>query len=151
MKTKNKDFEYMQLAIKQAKIAYKLEEIPVGAVIVNENKIISVGFNKREKSNNALAHAEIVAINSACKKLKSWRLLDSTIYVTLEPCLMCAGAILNAKIKKIVYGAKRETNLIFNHYKVLDVIYKSNDIKILNGICEKECRLLLKSFFKRLR
>ena len=99
----------MEEAIKESKKALRRNEVPIGAVIVKDEKIIACGFNKREKTKNALAHAEIVAINKACKKLKDWRLEDCTIYVTLEPCPMCAGAILNARIKRIVYGAKDKT------------------------------------------
>ncbi len=98
--------DFMKEALKEAQKAKQENEIPIGAVIVIDDKIIARGHNKREKSQNALHHAEIIAIDKACKKLKSWRLENATIYVTLEPCPMCAGAIANARIKKLVYGAK---------------------------------------------
>ena len=97
-------------AIKEAKKAGKKGEVPIGAVIILNGKIISRGRNKREKTQNALHHAEIVAINKACRKLKSWRLDGAEIYVTLEPCPMCAGAIANARIKKVIYSAKDKSN-----------------------------------------
>ena len=102
--------DFMIEALKEAKKAYKKNEVPVGAVIVKNGKIIAKGRNKREKTQNALHHAEVIAINKACKKLKSWRLDDAEIYVTLEPCPMCAGAIANARIKKVIYSAQDASN-----------------------------------------
>ena len=93
--------DFMDIAINLAKKAYKLKEIPVGALIIKENKIISKAYNTREHSQQAINHAEIIAIKKACKKLKSWRLNECEMYVTLEPCAMCAGAILNSRIKKV--------------------------------------------------
>ena len=98
--------KFMIEAYKQAQIAKSKGEVPIGAVIVLDNKIIARGYNKREKTQNAVNHAEIIAINKACKKLNSWRLDNCEIYVTLEPCLMCYGAILNARIKELYFGAK---------------------------------------------
>ena len=95
---------YMRQALKNAKKAFKINEIPVGCVIVCENKIISQGYNQRNKKNNVLYHAEIIAINKACKKINDWRLENCILYSTLEPCAMCAGAILQARIKKIIFG-----------------------------------------------
>lgn len=100
----------MEYAIKEAKKALSIDEVPIGAIIVKDNKIIAKGYNKREKSQNAINHAEIIAIEKACKKLKSWRLDDCQIYVTLEPCPMCAGAIANARIKTLIYGCKETTS-----------------------------------------
>ncbi len=151
MYIQEKDKEFMEVAIKEAKKAYKIGEIPVGAVVVSNNKIVSTGFNEREKKNNALAHAEIVAINSACRKLKSWRLLNSTIYVTLEPCIMCAGAIINSKIKRVVFGTRCDKNGLFSSFKFLDEFYIKEKIEISFGVCEKECKELLQKFFKTLR
>ena len=99
--------KYMLAALNQAKIAYKLNEIPVGAVVVKRKKIISLAFNKKEKLKNPLAHAEIIAINLACKKLQNWRLLDCEIFVTLQPCLMCTEAIAQSRIKKILLKMKK--------------------------------------------
>ena len=103
--------DYMQEAIKQAKIAERHGEVPIGCVIVKDGKIIAKGHNQRERKRNCLWHAEIVALNRACRKLKSWRLYDCEMYVTLEPCQMCMGAIINARLKKVYIGAKSTTNL----------------------------------------
>ena len=96
--------KYMKIALKEAQIAYLEDEVPVGCVIVKDDKIIARGHNKKEKNNNAILHAEIVALNKAQKKLNDWHLNDCTMYVTLEPCLMCTGAIIQTRIKKVVYG-----------------------------------------------
>ena len=100
---------FMELALREAKKADKKKEVPIGAVIIKNGRVIAVGFNKREKTKNAINHAEIIAIKKACKKLKDWRLENCEMYVTLKPCPMCAGAISNARIKKVYYGAE-ETN-----------------------------------------
>ena len=101
---------FMEEALKEARKALKKNEVPIGAVVVLHGKIIGRGYNKREKSQNAIKHAEIIAIEKACKKTKSWRLDDAEIYVTLEPCPMCAGAITNARIKKVIYACKEQTS-----------------------------------------
>ena len=103
--------DFMQEAIKQAQVAYKRGEVPIGCVIVKDGKIVAKGYNQREKKRNCLWHAEIVALNRACRKLKSWRLKDCEMYVTLEPCQMCMGAILNARLRKVYFGARSTTNL----------------------------------------
>lgn len=143
---------YMQEALKEARKAYKLQEVPVGAVIVKDNKIISRGYNKKETQKNSLNHAEILAINKACKKLNSWRLTDCTMYVTLEPCAMCAGAIIQSRIKKVVIGAMDYKTgccgSVFNLFKD----YKFNhNVETENGVCRTECEDILKEFFKELR
>ena len=141
--------EFMKVAIEQAKIAEKKGEIPIGAVIVNNGKIIAKAFNNREKTNCAINHAEILAIKKACKKMKSWRLENCEIYVTLEPCLMCLGAILNARIKSLYFGAKdnKSQNKEF-------LLSKNNSLNhnlfVESGILEEECSSLLKIFLKRL-
>lgn len=143
---------FMKEAIKEAKKAYRKNEVPIGAVIVYRNKIISRGYNLREKKNNALMHAEIIAINKACKKLRSWRLDECDLYVTLEPCSMCAGSIIQSRIKNVFYGAvdpkggcaKSKINLfkegLFNH-----------DVNVVGGLLESECSQLIRTFFKELR
>lgn len=139
--------EFMQEALKYAEVAYKKEEIPIGAVIVKDEKIISFGYNLREKSKSATAHAEIMAIEKACKKLKNWRLENCDIYVTVEPCLMCMGAILNARIKNVYFGAKNSSmsNVDIDYSKSI----LNHKVNIYGGILENECSSLLKSFFKR--
>ena len=144
--------DYMAYALKQAKEAYRKDEVPIGAVIVKDNKIIARGQNMREKKQNALMHAEICAINKACKKLKSWRLDDCQIYVTLEPCPMCAGAIVNARIKKVVFACRQTTsqdNLtsdIFTSERLNHKVEMEHDDKY-----EKESSLLLTTFFESKR
>ena len=103
--------DYMQMAVEQAQIAARHGEVPICCVIVRNGKIIAKGYNQRERKQNSLWHAEIVALNRACRKLKSWRLSDCEMYVTLEPCQMCMGAILNARLQKVYIGAKSTTNL----------------------------------------
>lgn len=107
----------MDIAIKLAQKAYKNGDIPIGAVIVKNNKIISKAYNKKEKNNVAIHHAEILAIEKACKKLKTWHLNDCVLYTTLEPCVMCAGAIAQARIKKVVYAAENEKFGFTNYFK----------------------------------
>ena len=133
---------YMKLAIKQAKKALKYNEVPVGAIIIKNNKIISQAYNKKEIKKNVIKHAEIIAISQACKKLKNWRLDDCILYVTMEPCMMCSGAIEQSRIKKIVYGAKNEN---YGSTKLL------KNIEITSNICEKECLELVQTFFKKRR
>ena len=138
----------MQLAIALAKKAKHCGEVPVGAVIVKNGKIIGKGFNRREKLKNALWHAEIVAINSACKKIKSWRLNDCVMYVTLEPCMMCLGACINARISKIVFGA---FDLNSQKVQTRQISLYNHNILIQGGYLQDECSSLLKDFFKSKR
>ena len=143
--------EFMSAALSLAKEAYADDEVPVGAVITQNGKIISVGRNRREKSKNALLHAEIDAINNACKKLGGWRLWNCEIYVTLEPCPMCAGAIINAHIPKVFFGAYDFKNGACGTITNLFEMPFNFKPECLGGIMEEECSELLKSFFKRLR
>ncbi len=140
----------MEEAIKEAELALKENEVPVGAVVVYKNKIIGRGHNQMEKLKDPTAHAEMIAISSACNYLKDWRLKNTTIYITCEPCLMCMGAILLARIKKIVYGTKEENFGFFSNYSRF---YKSiqEKVEIINGIKEEETRDLLKKFFEEKR
>ena len=142
---------YMRKAIELAKEAYDDDEVPVGAVIVRNDEIVATGRNRREKQKNALLHAEIDAINNACKALGGWRLWNCEMYVTLEPCPMCAGAIINAHIPKVYFGAYDFKNgsckTIVNLFE-LPYGFKP---ECTGGVLEAECSQLLKSFFKRLR
>lgn len=137
--------KYMKKAIAEAKKAFKKNEVPIGAVIVKNGKIISKAYNKKENSNLATSHAELLAINKACKKIKNWRLLDCTLYVTVEPCMMCFGAILESRISKVIYGTVNENyGWISNN--------KSNfNIEIIGNVCEKECKNIMKLFFEKKR
>jgi len=144
--------DFMQIALNLAKKAYKKGEVPIGAVIVKNGKIISKGYNKREKSQNALMHAEIIAINKACKKLKSWRLDDCTIYCTLEPCFMCAGAILNARIDKLVFGAhEQKSGSAISRFNVFENAGLNHKVLVESGVLESQCKKLLQDFFSELR
>ena len=143
--------EFMQEAIKEAKIAALNNEVPVGAVIVKDGKIIAKGRNMREEKQNALSHAEIEAINNACKILNSWRLDDCEMYVTLEPCPMCTGAIINSRIKTLVFGAyDSKAGSVDSVINLCDYPY-NHKVEIYGGICEDECLKILKDFFGDLR
>jgi tRNA(adenine34) deaminase len=146
------DEKFMLEAIKQANKAALCGEMPVGAVIVQKGKIIARGYNKRETRKNALLHAEVIAINKACKKLCGWRLLDCDIYITLEPCPMCAGAILNARINNVYFGAYDTKSgcagSVMNLFDMNLCNYKSH---VQGGILKEECSKLIKDFFETLR
>lgn len=146
------DERYMKEAIKQAKKAYALDEVPIGCVIVQDNKIIARGYNRRNTDKNALAHAEISAIKKASKKTGDWRLEDCTMYVTLEPCQMCAGAIVQSRMKKVVIGAMNpKAGCAGSVINILQMKQFNHQVEIENGILEKECADMLSTFFKELR
>ncbi|MEJ9116311.1 tRNA adenosine(34) deaminase TadA [Bacillus paramobilis] len=148
----DQDIYFMQLAIEEAKKAEAIQEVPIGAVIVLNDEVISVAHNLRETEQRSIAHAELLAIDEACKKLGTWRLEDATLYVTLEPCPMCAGGIVLSRVKRVVYGASDPKggcagtlmNLLtderFNH-----------QCEVVAGVLEKECGTLLTNFFRELR
>ena len=140
--------EFMQKALDIAKSSGK--DIPIGAVIVKNDKIIAKAVNEREKNNNVICHAEIIALQKACKKLKNWRLNDCEIYVTLEPCPMCASAILQARINKIYFGAYDILNGAFGSKSDMRKIMDYN-AEVKGGLMEEECSKLLKDYFERLR
>ena len=145
------DLYYMRKAIFRAKAAAKAGEVPIGAVLVKDGEIISTGRNMRESSANALHHAELIAIDRACKKLGAWRLENCTLYVTMEPCPMCAGAIINSRIKRVVFGCFDAKAGVYG--SVLDLRqYRFNHYyEVSGGILEKECAKLLSDFFSDLR
>lgn len=147
----NKHRKFMEKAIEEAEKAAKIGEVPIGAIIVKNGEIISSGYNKREIRKNALLHAEIEAINNACKKLGSWRLMDCDLYVTLEPCPMCTGAIINSRIKRLIFGAKDEKAGSCGSVINLFELGYNHKPEIISGIMEEKCRTLLSEFFKNLR
>lgn len=142
---------YMNKALEQAKLAFDEGEVPVGAVIVQNDRIVSIGRNKRETQKNALLHAEIDAINNACNALGGWRLWNCEIYVTLEPCPMCAGAIINAHIPKVYFGAYDFKNGSCGTITNLFEMPYNFKPDCTGGIMQEECAQLLKDFFKKLR
>lgn len=141
----------MKSAVKEAEKASSEGEVPVGAVIVKDGKIIAEGRNRREKGKNALYHAEIEAIDNACKALGGWRLPGCTLYVTLEPCPMCAGAIINSRIERVVYGAKDYKAGSAESVINLFALPYNHKPEIIGGVLENECGEMLSSFFKTLR
>lgn len=142
---------YMNEALKEAEKAYKKNEIPVGAIIVCDNKIIARAHNKRVKNNKTTSHAELIAITKANKKMKSWRLEDCDIYVTLEPCAMCAGAIMQARMKNIYFAAKDEkSGALGGKFNLYDNEF-NHIVNVKYGILEVESRKLIQDFFKKLR
>ena len=144
--------KFMKEALKEAKKAYGKLEVPVGAIIVKEGKIISRAYNLKETKFDTTKHAEILAIQKASKKLKSWRLLDCEMYVTLEPCSMCAGAIINSRIKKIYIGTLDEkTGAAGSVFNLFEDYTFNHKVEVEKGIMKEECENLLKSFFKMLR
>ena len=146
-----RDEEFMRAAIEQAKLSADEGEVPVGAVVVCDNEIIAVGRNRREGSKNALAHAEIEAIDAACRKKGGWRIFMCDLYVTLEPCPMCAGAIINARVKRVIYGAKDPKNGACGSVTNLFELPNSYRPEISGGVLEEECSDLLSEFFAKLR
>lgn len=144
--------KYMKEALKQAKKAYALGEVPIGCVIVHEGKIIGRGYNRRNTDKNTLAHAEITAINKASKKIGDWRLEECTLYVTLEPCQMCAGAIVQARIPQVVMGCMNpKAGCAGSILNILDMPQFNHQVSVERGILEQECSDMLKTFFTELR
>ncbi|MBQ3235654.1 MAG: tRNA adenosine(34) deaminase TadA [Clostridia bacterium] len=145
-------FYYMKKALRLAKKAGEEGEVPIGAVIVKDGEILSSSYNMRNKKGLATAHAEVLAIEKACKKLKDWRLEGAEMYVTLEPCPMCAGAIVNARIKKVYFGAfEKKSGAVFSNFRIL---YKGGLNHVTDaegGVLEEECSTLLKGFFSEKR
>ena len=145
------DEEYMREALAIAREAAALGEVPVGAVAVWEGKIVGRGMNRRETGKNALCHAEIAAIDEACRTLGGWRLWKCDLYVTLEPCPMCAGAIINARVRRVVYGAKDLKNGACGSVTNLFELPFNHRPELVSGVLEEECGAVLTEFFKELR
>ena len=150
--TEKTHIKYMKAALKQAQKAYQLGEVPIGCVIVHEGKIIARGYNRRNTDKNTLAHAEITAINRASKKIGDWRLEECTLYVTLEPCQMCAGAIVQARIPSVVMGCMNpKAGCAGSILNLLNMPEYNHQVDVTRGILEEECSQMLKQFFKELR
>ena len=148
----SQDEKYMREAIRQAKKAYALEEVPIGCVIVYEDKIIGRGYNRRTVDKNTLAHAELIAIKKASKKLNDWRLEDCTMYVTLEPCQMCSGAIVQARIPRVVVGCMNpKAGCAGSILNLLDMKEFNHQVDLTTGVLEEECSGMMKQFFRELR
>ena len=148
----NQDEKYMKEAIKQAKKAYALGEVPIGCVIVYQDKIIGRGYNRRTIDKNTIAHAETIAIKKASKKMDDWRLEDCTMYVTLEPCQMCAGAIVQSRMKKVVIGCMNpKAGCAGSVLNLLQMEAFNHQVEIEIGVLGEECSEMMKQFFKELR
>jgi len=148
----NKHEYFMSLSIEEAKKAMSMEEVPVGALIVKNNKIIATGYNLRENSQDATMHAEIIAIKNACKIVSSWRLCECEMYVTLEPCPMCAGAIIQSRIDRLYIGTSDpKTGAVGSTINLLEYGKYNHNVEVSFGILQNECSKLLKDFFHFLR
>lgn len=151
MNKESKEY-FMKEAIKEARKAKEKEEVPIGAVIVKDGKIIARAHNLRETKNNAVAHAEILAIQKACKKLNAWRLIDCDIYVTLEPCPMCAGAILNSRIRNVYIGAlEPRSGAVGSKINLFEEYNFNHKVSYEVKVLENECKELIQNFFKEKR
>ena len=143
---------YMKEALKEAYKAYEKKETPIGAIIVKDGEIIARAHNLTEELKDPTAHAEILAIRKASKKLGGWRLVDCDLYVTMEPCIMCSGAIANSRIKKLIIGTKHIKNSYTEKQHEFKIdYYKDNNIQITFGVLEEDCSTILQEFFKNLR
>lgn len=146
------DEKYMGIALKLAQKAALEDEVPVGAILVEEGKIIARAYNKREQKNDPTMHAEIIAIRKACQKKKSWRLENCTLYVTIEPCAMCAGTILWSRIKKVVYGAKDpKGGALGSSFNLFEQPNLNHHPEIVGGVLEEQCANEMKTFFQKKR
>lgn len=145
------DRDFMTLALEQAKLSADELEVPVGAVIVRHGEVVAIGRNRREKSRNAIAHAEIEAIDGACKALGGWRLWECEMFVTLEPCPMCAGAVINSRLKRLVYGAPDpKAGSCGSVVNLFDLPYNHKP-QVVSGVMQAECSAMLSDFFTLLR
>lgn len=146
------DEKFMKEAIKQAKKAEAIDEVPIGCVIVHEGKIIARGYNKRNTMKTTLAHAELLAIRKACKKLGDWRVENCTMYITLEPCQMCAGAIVQARIPRVVIGAmNKKAGCAGSILNMLEMKEFNHQVQVTRGVLEEECSRMMRDFFKEMR
>ncbi len=148
----DQDVKYMRAALREAKKAYTLGEVPIGCVIVHGGKVIGRGYNRRNTDKSTLAHAEITAIRKASRKIGDWRLEDCTLYVTLEPCQMCAGAIVQARIPRVVMACMNpKAGCAGSILNILDMPEFNHQVSVTKGILEEDCRAILTDFFRELR
>ncbi|HWQ72299.1 MAG TPA: tRNA adenosine(34) deaminase TadA [Desulfitobacteriaceae bacterium] len=144
--------DWMKLALEQAQIAFAQDEVPIGAVVVHNEKVIALAHNEKEQRQDPTAHAEILVIQRAAKELSTWRLAEATLYVTLEPCPMCAGAMIQSRLKRLVFGASDpKGGAAGSVTNVLDVNNWNHRVEVIAGILEKDCARILKDFFVKLR
>ena len=152
MPVEEKDIYFMRLALQEAEAAFDADEVPVGAVIVQGDAVIARTHNRRESSNDPTGHAELLALRVASQKLQSWRLSDSTLYVTKEPCIMCAGSMVNARLGRLVYGCRDEKGgAVDSLYKLLSDNRLNHQVEVVSGILGYECAEILKRFFQERR
>ncbi len=152
MRKYTEDEKYMKQAIRQAQKAEAIGDVPIGCVIVHDGKIIARGYNRRNNDKTVLAHAEIAAIRKACKKIGDWRLEECTMYVTLEPCQMCSGAIVQARIPRVVIGAMNpKAGCAGSVLNMLDVPQFNHQVEVTKGVLKEECSEMLSAFFRKLR
>lgn len=151
-KAKRRDEKYMKLALKEAKKARDINEVPIGCVIVRDDKVIGKGYNKRNTDKNVLSHAELIAIKQACKKTGDWRLEDCTMYITLEPCQMCAGAMVQARLQRAVIGSMNpKAGCGGSVLNILQMAEFNHQVDVERGVLEEECSGILTEFFSDLR
>ncbi len=148
----DKDIEYMREALKEAELAKLEDEVPIGCVIVKDGRIIARGHNQRDKSHNPLGHAETLAIKAASEVVGDWQLVDCTLYVTIEPCIMCSGAIIQSRIRRVVYGAPDIKGGAFgSSINILEANNINHHPEVTKGVLEEECSLIIKNYFKSKR
>ena len=146
------DIIYMKEALKEAQKAFELDETPIGAIVTMGGEIIARGYNRRNTDKNPLAHAEIIAINEAASKIGDWRLEECTLYITLEPCPMCAGAVVQARIPKVVFGARSpKAGFAGSVINILQLDTLNHQVDIVEGVLEEECSRILKQYFRNMR
>lgn len=151
-KQDKKDLKFMKLALKEAQKAYDIDEVPIGCVIVQNGRVIGKGYNKRNTDRNVLSHAELIAMKQACKKTGDWRLEDCTMYITLEPCQMCAGAMVQARLQRAVIGSMNaKAGCAGSVLNILEMQEFNHQVEVTRGVMEEECSSMLTEFFANLR
>ncbi|GEL89968.1 tRNA adenosine(34) deaminase TadA [Pediococcus parvulus] len=148
----NQELYFMSLAYEEAKKAKSMGEVPIGAIIVHKNQIVGQGHNLREKDQDATAHAELIAIQEACHTLKSWRLWDCQLFVTIEPCMMCSGAIINSQLPEVYFGARDpKAGMVQSLYQLLNDRRLNHQVQVHEGLFQKEASQIMQSFFREIR